>query len=32
MATNLELDILECDVKWNSGKITIKLVEVMNSS
>ena len=27
--TNLELDILECEVKWALGSITTKLVEVM---
>ena len=27
--THLELDILECDIKWALGSITTKLVEVM---
>ena len=27
--THLEPDILECDVKWALGRITTKLVEVM---
>ena len=27
--THLEPDILECEVKWASGSITTKLVEVM---
>ena len=27
--TNLEPDILECEVKWAFGSITTKLVEVM---
>ena len=27
--THLEQDILECEVKWALGSITIKLVEVM---
>ena len=27
--TNLEADILECEVKWALGSITTKLVEVM---
>ena len=29
MITHLEPDILECKVKWASGIITTKLVEVM---
>ena len=29
MITNLELDILDCEVKWALGSITTKLVEVM---
>ena len=27
--THLEADILECEVKWALGSITIKIVEVM---
>ena len=27
--THVELDILECEVKWALGSITTKLVEVM---
>ena len=29
MITHLETDILECEVKWALGSITMKLVEVM---
>ena len=29
MLTHLEPDILECEVKWTLGSITIKIVEVM---
>ena len=29
MITHLEPDILECEVKWASGSITTKLVEVI---
>ena len=29
VVTNLELDILECEVKWALGSITAKVVEVM---
>ena len=30
MVTHLELDILECEVKWALGSITTKLMEVMD--
>ena len=29
VVTHLEADILECEVKWDLGSITTKLVEVM---
>ena len=29
VVTHLEPDILECEVKWDLGSITTKLVEVM---